>query len=630
MNATASSLSPAELRSAVALAGAIIPGSATIPAADEWVVRHAEATVREFAPWLVKPWAMAQRALDAAAIARTGHTFSSLSPDRCEALLRAWEHDPLVRLPLGVLALVYKFVHFDRPEVFAAMGGKSNQVGNLDRPRWLAQVHRADEWQDDADIDCDVVVIGTGAGGAVVGRELAERGLAVVFVEEGEHYRRDAFDGSLLRAHQRFYRAAVSLGNVAIPIFIGRLVGGSTAINGGTCFRTPPWILDRWCEEIGTDAFTPEAMEPHFARVEERIQVTPAGPEIGPVRNVVARGCDKLGWSHFVVRRNVVGCSGHGFCDLGCGTDARRSTNLSYIPQALEAGAQLFTGLRCGRVLVEGGRATGIEGTTKTGRTLRVRGRAVVLAGGTVPTPMLLLEQGLANRSGQVGRNLTLHPSTGVSGLFDDDLDPASYTPQGYGVDQFLREGQLITVAQPTANVAAQIFQLTGRRLMDALDSLPHIGAMAVLIRDATANGRVWRTVGGHPAISYTVTPADRDRLHQGMVRIMELLVAAGAKRLYAARLSMPIIELDELARYRSSVPAAADLGLISYHPLGTCKMGKDPKTSVVGLDHQAHDVSGLYIVDGSTVPGPLGVNPQLTIMAMATRAAGHIAAALD
>src|SRR5207237_7065405 len=107
-----------------------------------------------------------------------------------------------------------------------------NVAGNLDRPRWLQQIHRADDWTE-GDIDCDVVVVGTGAGGAVVGRELAERGLAVAFVEEGEHYRRDAFDGSLVRAHQRFYRAAVAIGNAMIPVFIGRLVGGSSAINGG-------------------------------------------------------------------------------------------------------------------------------------------------------------------------------------------------------------------------------------------------------------------------------------------------------------------------------------------------------------------------------------------------------------
>ncbi len=615
--------------SALALARALIPGSAAIPGADAACVRRAEEVVATIAPALARSWGIAQRTLDAAAITRTGQRLRSLSPERADEVVRAWQHDPILRVPLNLVSVVYKLVHFDQPHVVTAMGGRSNLAGNLDRPRWLSQIHKTDEWRG-GDVECDVVVIGTGAGGAVVGRELAERGYAVAFVEEGEHYRRDAFDGSLVRAHERFYRGAASVGNVVMPIFIGRLVGGSTAINGGTCFRTPPWVLDRWCEELGTDELSRERMEPHFARVETVLDVTPAvQPEIGPIANVVARGCDALGWRHFAIRRNARGCTGLGFCDLGCGTDARRSTNLSYIPPALEAGAQLFTGVRARRVLVENGRATGIEGVSARGRWLRVRGRAVVLAGGSIPTPLLLLQQGLANASGQVGRNLTLHPSTNVAGLFDEQIDPASHIPQGYGCDQFLREGQLIAVAQPTTNVAAQIFQLTGRRLMDVLDQLPHIASLGLCARDATANGRVWRAVGGRPVITYSIGREDRDRLHSGMVRMFEILAAAGAKRLYASRPSTPIVELDELERFRRTPPAPSDLVLASYHPLGTCKMGRDPKTSVVGLDHQAHDVRALYIVDGSTVPGAPGVNPQLTIMAMATRAAHGIADAL-
>jgi choline dehydrogenase-like flavoprotein len=616
-------------RSALALARALIPGSERVPGADEATVRAADDTVAHVAPWLSRAWLAAQRALDVAAIARTGRRLSALDPDRVEEVVRAWQRDPVMRQPLNVASIVYKLVHFDRPEVIAAMGGRPNVAGNLDRPRWLAQVHRADEWSE-GDIECDVVVIGTGAGGAVVGRELAERGLAVAFVEEGEHYRRDAFDGSLVRAHQRFYRAAVAVGNVMIPVFIGRLVGGSTAINGGTCFRTPAWVLDRWCEELATDDFSREAMEPLFERVEGVLDVAPAvQPEVGPIASVIARGCDVLGWRHFAIRRNARGCTGLGFCDLGCGTDAKRGTNISYIPAALGAGALLVTGARVERVIVDRGRAIGVEATSASGRVVRARGRAVVLAGGSVPTPLLLLKQGLANASGQVGRNLTLHPSTSVAGLFDEVIDPANHIPQGYGSDEFLRDGHLIAAAQPTPNVAAQVFQLHGRRLMDALDRLRHMASLGLCAKDTAASGRVWRDVGGRPAITYTLSRADRERIHSGMVRMLQILVAAGAKKLYAGCATMPELAPGELDRFRREMPPASTLALASYHPLGTCRMGRDRKTSVVGLDHQAHDVPGLYVVDGSTVPSAPGVNPQLTIMAMATRAAGKIADAL-
>ena len=630
MNETPSSFSPAEHRAALALAEAILPGSARVPGADDTIVARAEAIVREMMPSFVRPWATLQRTIDAAAVTRTGRRFHALPSARQDELLAAWSRDPVMRVPLGLVSLVYKFVHFDQPHVYAALGGKSNVLGNLDQPRWLSQVHKADEWSEPGDIECDVVVMGTGAGGAVVGRELAARGHAVVFVEEGEHYRRDAFDGRMIEAHRRFFRAAISVGNVAIPVYIGRLVGGSTAVNGGTCFRTPDWILDRWCEEFGTDDFSRAALEPYFARVEEAIEVAPATrPEIGPIADVISRGCDALGWSHFTINRNVRGCAGGGFCDFGCGTDARRSTNLSYIPPALEDGAIVLTGLRAERVLIENGRAAGLVGVTKSGKNLRVRARTVVLAGGSIPTPLFLLKQGIANRSGQVGRNLSLHPSTGINGLMDDAVNPQKHIPQGYGCDEFLREGQLITAAQPDVNIAAQLFQVTGHRLMEALGNLKNIAALAILIRDSEPNGRVWFDAGGLPAITYSLRPRDCIALHEGMVRAGEILLAAGAKKLWAARLSFPVIEKNDFERLRASIPAAADLGLLSYHPLGTCRMGKDPKTSVVGLDHQTHDVPGLYIIDGSTVRGPLGVNPQLTIMAMATRAAKLLGDAL-
>jgi len=111
------------------------------------------------------------------------------------------------------------------------------------------------------------------------------------------------------------------------------------------------------------------------------------------------------------------------------------------------------------------------------------------------------------------------------------------------------------------------------------------------------------------------------------MVHTGEMCLAAGATRLYPAALRMQVLEgAAGLDRFRKARLSAADIAWTSYHPLGTCKMGKDPKTSVVDLDHQTHDLPGLFIADGSTVPSSLGVNPQITIMAMATRAAEKIA----
>jgi choline dehydrogenase-like flavoprotein len=416
-----------------------------------------------------------------------------------------------------------------------------------------------------------------------------------------------------------------------MPVFAGRLVGGSTAINGGTCYRTPSWVLDRWCEELQTDELSPAAMLPHFQRVENRLGVEPAPLDrVGPIATLMARGCDALGWSHGPVLRNAPGCSGDGFCDFGCRSGARRSTDLSYVPETLERGGVLLSGMCARRILVENGRAVGVEGEAPGGRTLRVRGRCVVLSGGAIPTPLLLLRQGICNLSDQVGRNLALQPSAGFAAVFDDDLSGHRYIPQGYQCDEFLRDGQLLMTAQVDVNYAALLLQLGGRRLMDILDRHERVGSFALLIADSVASGRVRGTVTGYPAIQYDVAEADARRMHTLMIRAGHMCLAAGATKLLPGIRSRPI--LDDPAAFRTFCDADVsprDVAWLSYHPLGTCKMGRDPRTSVVDIDHQAHDLPGLFVVDGSTVPGVLGVNPQLTIMAMATRAARGIAETL-
>jgi choline dehydrogenase-like flavoprotein len=613
-------------RAALALAEAIIPGAAHIPAADEATVQEAARLMAQLSPKAARVWSTAQRTLDAAARLRTGRPFHALSCAQQEVLLEKWEWDPLLKLPLSLVSLVYKTVHFDRPHVQRAMGARAKPPLPVSEPRWTSQVHPAESWTE-GDVECDVVVVGTGAGGAVVGYELAERGHAVVFVEEGQLYQRHAFDGSSIRALQRFYRPAFSVGNAVVPIFAGRMVGGSTAINGGTSFRTPPWVLDRWCEELGTDEFLASRMEPYFKRVEAHLEVGPSSRRyVGPIADVFQRGCDALGWKHGFLQRNAPGCEASGFCDWGCRTDARKSTGVAYLPPALEKGCLLFTGLKAEALLQEGGRAVGIEGVAANGHRLRIRGKAVILAGGTIPTPLFLLRQNLSNSSGQVGRNLTLHPSCILSALFDEEIRGGDYIPQGYASEEFLREGLLLLAAQPSHNAAANLLPASGQRLMEPLAQLPHLASFGPLAADTTRNGRVWREFKGFPAIHYTFAPADVERLQRGLLLCMEMAVAAGARHLYPGVLSHQSLDTKRgLERFRKARLSAADLVVASYHPLGTCEMGADARKSVVGFDHQSHDVPGLFIVDGSTVRGPLGVNPQLTIMAMATRAAERI-----
>src|SRR5258708_29205860 len=159
-----------------------------------------------------------------------------------------------------------------------------------------------------------------------------------------------------------------------------------------------------------TDTFSPENMREHFERVERTLPVEmPARKHVGPIADVIERGCARFGWKNGPIYRNAVGCEGQGFCDFGCPTDARRSTNLSYVPPALKKGAICLTGLRCDQVIIENGRAVGIVGITKTGKRIRVRAQAVVLPMGAVPTPQSLLHLGFSNSHAQSVHNPSIH-----------------------------------------------------------------------------------------------------------------------------------------------------------------------------------------------------------------------------
>src|SRR5690606_15783194 len=237
-------------------------------------------------------------------------------------------------------------------------------------------------------------------------------------------------------------------------------------------------------------------------------------------------------------------------------------------------------------------------------RTLRVRADVVVFSGGAIPTPVFLQNQGIRNSSGQVGRNLSVHPSTGFLALMDEKIEGHKHIPQGYYVEEFIREGILINGAQADMNFAPILFPMTGHRLMEVLEKFDRMVSYGLLIADAKASGVVSQGPGGLPVARYSLTKEDCARMHRAMVVSGEMSWAAGAKALYPVNHPMPVVESQaDWKRFKELELTAGDLMLTSYHPLGTCKMGRDPKTSVVGLDHQTHDVPGLYIVDGSNVP---------------------------
>jgi choline dehydrogenase-like flavoprotein len=628
-------LSPQQHRTLVAVAEAALPAGRFLPAAGEATVQKVEQFARTLPDPVQAGLAALLGGIDAMAWLRERRSFAATAPERRLALLERWRRgDPVRRLMLRALVSPLKMAHFDDPALYRQLGCvyEAQKVAGEARPAYLRdRVHRA--LGGDLAVECDAVVIGTGAGGAVVGRELAEAGLAVVFVEEGRYHDRTEFTGRAFEMTQKLYRrggSTFSVGNVPIAIPLGQAVGGTTVINSGTCYRTPEHVLDRWTRGLGLTELGPDRMAGYFERVERVLEVEAARAELlGGNGRVIARGAGALGFKrHHPLRRNAPACDGQGVCCFGCPTDAKRSTNVSYIPLALRAGAELFPGAKVTRIIVEGGRARGVVARTEDGHVLTVRARAVVVACGALLTPLLLERQGLGGRSGQLGKNLSIHPAGGALAEFDEEILPWKGIPQGYVIEDLHEEGILFEGAMVPLEMSMSMTQLIGPELIRLAESFDHVASFGFMIED-TSRGSV-SAVMGQPVIRYWLTEQDVSHIKRALDVLSQLFFAAGARRVHLPISGFDVIESPAgLAALRRARLRPWDLDVSAHHPLGTARMGIDPASSVVGPDHRLHDTEGLYVVDGSAVPTALGVNPQVTIMALATRAAEKIAGAL-
>jgi choline dehydrogenase-like flavoprotein len=509
-------------------------------------------------------------------------------------------------------------------------------------------------------LEADVCVIGAGAGGAVAAAELAEGGARVVVLEQGVHHDPDDFTARPLQMMARLYRdggQTTTLGSPPVLLPLGRGLGGTTLVNSGTCFRTPTHVLERWRSEHGLELGGGE-LDRCFERVERALSVAEVTPELAGANAAVARrGAERLGWSHGYLRRNARGCVGSGVCAFGCPTSAKQHTGITYVPRASAAGAQILTGADVRRIVVRAGRVLGVharlapgarlvaageEGIAHTwgggdgGGALEVRAPRVVVAAGTIHTPLLLARSGVGDASGQLGRNLVLHPATAAFALMDEVVDMARGVPQSFYVDEFAPQGIMFEgVAGPPAYVALSL-PLTGARHAAAMANYRRLAQFGLMVSDGSrgsvraigarlaraprgGRGRGMPSVpsvgGGRALIRYDIAEDDVAKFRTGLARLEELFRAAGAREVY---LPLPLGVTPERARAR-------DLKLMAFHPLGTARADADPGRGVLDPDLRVHGVEGLHVADGSVMPSSLGVNPQITIMALATRLAYHL-----
>jgi choline dehydrogenase-like flavoprotein len=486
----------------------------------------------------------------------------------------------------------------------------------------------------DLDLGCDVVIVGSGAGGATMAAELAEEGLDVIVLEEGGYHRTEDFTPRPLEMIRKLYRDAGTSGTLGVPPVLyqeGRLVGGSSVLNGGMSWRTPEHILERWHREDHIDRILPADMEPFFARVESRINVAYQDPETLSRDNALLKeAADQKGWKVIDNRRNQLHCAGTNNCAFGCPTGAKRSTLVTYIPRALAFGARIYSDVRVSRVLRQGKRAVGVEGHVtdargQRGPRLRVRAKLVVVACGSVQTPALLLRSGLGARGGHLGRNLSLHPNAKVVALFDEDIRGWEGAHQSYQVREFQRQGFLMAAVNIPPAIVALTSPRYGAQLQEFMNDYNKMVIAGILVED-TSLGRVVSLPGGGALPLYSLNQLDVEKLKQGVGLLCELLLSAGARKILLPFDGSPDIHnLAELrAALASPIPRGA-MEVVTVHLMGSARMGRDRSQSVADSYGHVHDAERLVISDASLFPSPIGVNPCQTIQALSTRNAAWI-----
>ncbi|MBI2378117.1 MAG: GMC family oxidoreductase N-terminal domain-containing protein [Deltaproteobacteria bacterium] len=628
-------LGDSHLRTLIALAEALIPQGENVPAPDGRTFLSLERFLSSFPLPLALAHSAGLATLETLSFARTGSRFSKLTREGrqkfLEDLLARADDGPIELAParlVHLLASSVKLVHFARGEYAEAIGHPEREVVAAEpRPRYFDQVLDAAHIEGST-LDAEVVVVGTGAGGAAIAKELSERGVAVLMIEEGAYQTRKDFAGPPVDRMRRVWRdrgLTFTIGEPAIIIPLGRTVGGTTAINSGTCFRAPDQVLLDWVQKKGfPEEFLPESFARHYEKVEGELEVALGTAELcGAIGEVVAAGASALGLEHGPLPRNAPACDARAECILGCPTGAKRSTDVSYVPRALRAGAQLITNLTAERLVTKGRRVVGIDARSGDRRFL-IRADAFVISMGSLLTPTFLMRQGFTLP--RLGRNLSVHPALGLVAELERDMQPWHAVPQGYGFSGFENEGICFEGFYLPPALFPPMLPLVGRELTWWMDRFRRLGQFGFMVKDQGV-GRVTRGPDGRPLVFYSAATETVRRLRKGIAILAEVLIRGGARQVLTGALGVPPVTSVAAARaLESRNIRAAQLAALGAHPLGTCAVGRSREDGVVDFEHRVFGTENLYVMDGSTVPTSLGVNPQMTIMAMATRAAEILA----
>ena len=496
-------------------------------------------------------------------------------------------------------------------------------------------------------LEADVCVIGSGAGGGTAAGTLAEQGKRVCVLEMGGYYNEADFNQLELWAYEHLYLRGGLPQTVdgAVIMLAGSNLGGGTTVNWTNCLRTTPAVREEWEREHGLEGLTGPDYDRHLDAVFARIGVCDSASDWNGPHLRLKEGCEKLGYEFRRITRNAdpttYDAQVAGLMGYGDQSGSKLGTLKTYLQDAYDRGAQIVARCRAERVLVEGGRAAGVEGiyVDEDGREARVTVRApqVVVAAGSLETPAVLLRSGIGGPA--VGRHLRIHPSTALSGIYGDAQRSWWGAPQTGLTDHFadLEDGYGFLVecphTSPGVGASATPWQ-TGRQHKELMSQGPNTANFILLVRDR-GEGRVTIDRDGNAVWHYALSDERDVRLfRRALVELCRLHEAAGAEQVVTLARKLTTWRRAEgdfegfLRRVEALPLAPREYPVFSAHQMGTARMGRDPATSVANPWGELHDTPGVWIGDCSAFPTASGTNPMITGMALARRTAEAVAAA--
>lgn len=577
--------------------------------------------------------------------------FADLGFAQREKYLQALANSPIAQLRQGFQAIkrLAGFIFFSVPDQqgqnpnWSVFEYQPADPVTSDQPRPIQPLTISD----DTILECDAVIVGSGAGGGVVAGELARDGKNVIVLERGGYYSpADLSMGEAQATAELFLqRGLCTSKDLGVVVLAGSNLGGGTTVNWTTSFRTPPDVLDEWSQVSGLGFFTNTALQASFTAVEQRLQVNKQNSQHNRQHQIFLEGAQALGYATDTIPRNALGCEERcGSCCYGCRYGCKQSTTQTYLQDAYKQGARIIVRCHADKVIIEDRKAIGVEATAHDPTTskhykLTVYSKAVIAAAGALNTPALLLRSDIPNK--HIGRHLHLHPTSVISGHYQDKIYPWRGVMQSAYSDAFSHlDGNygyiLETPPSHPGLMGLSTPWLSARSYRENMAQGASTANIIVITRDK-GEGTITLNRANESVINYVTAVIDRHHLLHGLRTAARMHMAAGAQELFSlhtksTRLQRPASGPVSESAFRNFDAALERHGLgpnhimmFTAHQMGSCRMGADAKKAVTNEHGEVYDVKGLFVCDSSVFPAASGVNPMLSIMALAHHSSQYI-----